>query len=80
MPDNTREMITMAERNFHIRIRIGVPPDGPGDGDGASRVRGVLNDATSIYFAWGPRERLRGPMVRRVQGRGGGRRVPDAGG
>ena len=80
MPGNTREMspwlngtsTSASGLAFRLMVR--------GDGDGASRVRGVLNDATSIYFAWGPRERLRGPMVRRVQGRGGGRRVPDAGG
>lgn len=26
MPGNPREMITMAERRFPLRVRIGVPP------------------------------------------------------
>jgi hypothetical protein len=30
MPGNTREMITMAEQRFPVRIRIGVPPGGLG--------------------------------------------------
>lgn len=30
MPGNPREMITMAERRFPARIRIGVPPGGFG--------------------------------------------------
>lgn len=30
MPGNPREMITMAERRFPVRIRIVVPPDGLG--------------------------------------------------
>jgi hypothetical protein len=69
MPGNPREMITMAERNFPVRIRIGVPPDGLGrrhpqitawldencGADGwtitPSGMRGVLNDAISLYFA-----------------------------
>jgi hypothetical protein len=69
MPGNPREMITMAERRFPVRIRIGVPPAGLGQryaqitdwldencgSDGwamtPSGVRGVLNDAVSIYFA-----------------------------
>src|SRR5262249_39042184 len=68
MPGNPREMITMAERRFPARVRIGVPPGGFGqrysemtawlDGncgsDGwaitPSGMRGVLNDAVSIYF------------------------------
>jgi hypothetical protein len=68
MPGNPREIITIAERRFPVRIRIGVPPGGFGrrhaemtvwlDGNcGAdgwamtpSGVRGVLNDAVSIYF------------------------------
>ena len=68
MPGNPREMITMAERRFPVRIRIGVPPGGFGQryaevtawldencgSDGwtmtPSGVRGVLNDAVSIYF------------------------------
>ena len=68
MPGQPREMITMTERRFPVRIRIGVPPGGFGqryadmtaglDGncgsDGwtmtPSGVRGVLNDAVSIYF------------------------------
>src|SRR5216684_9180606 len=68
MPGNPREMITMAERRFPVRIRIGVPPGGFGQryahiaawldencgADGwamtPSGVRGVLNDAVSIYF------------------------------
>ena len=69
VPGNPREMITVAERRFPVRIRIGVPPDGLGQrysevtawldqNCGAagwaitpSGVRGVLNDAISIYFA-----------------------------
>src|SRR5215472_3901899 len=68
MTGNPREMITMAERNFPVRIRIAVPPDGLGrryaqitawldencGTDGwamtPSGMRGVLNDALSIYF------------------------------
>ena len=30
MPGNPREMITMAERRFPVRIRLGVPPGGFG--------------------------------------------------
>ena len=30
MPGNPREMITMAERRFPVRIRIAVPPNGLG--------------------------------------------------
>jgi hypothetical protein len=66
---NPREIITMAERRFPVRIRIGVPPGGFGQrhtnmttwldencgADGwamtPSGVRGVLNDAVSIYFS-----------------------------
>ena len=69
MPGNPREMITVAERRFPVRIRIGVPPGGLGQrysemtawldqncgADGwaitPSGMRGVLNDAISIYFA-----------------------------
>jgi hypothetical protein len=68
MPGNPSEMITMAERRFPARIRIGVLPGGFGQrytemtawldancgADGwamtPSGVRGVLNDAVSIYF------------------------------
>jgi hypothetical protein len=68
MPGNPREIITMAERRFPVRIRIAVPPGGFGrrhaemtawldencGADGwamtPSGVRGVLNDAVSIYF------------------------------
>ena len=68
MHGNPREMITMAERRFPVRVRIGVPPGGFGQrytemtawldancgADGwamtPSGVRGVLNDAVSIYF------------------------------
>ena len=68
MPGNPREIITMAERRFPVRIRIGVPPGGFGrrhaemtawldENCGADRwamtpsgVRGVVNDAVSIYF------------------------------
>lgn len=28
MPGNAREMITLAERRFPVRIRIGIPPEG----------------------------------------------------
>ena len=68
MPGNPRDMITVAERRFPVRIRIGVPPGGFGQhyaqitawldencgADGwamtPSGMRGVLNDAVSIYF------------------------------
>jgi hypothetical protein len=68
MASNPREIITMAERRFPVRIRIGVPPGGFGqryahvtawldENCGAdswtitpSGMRGVLNDAVSIYF------------------------------
>jgi hypothetical protein len=68
LPGNPREMITMAERRFPVRIRIAVPPGGLGQqyarmtawldencgADGwamtPSGIRGVLNDAASIYF------------------------------
>jgi hypothetical protein len=30
MPGNPREMITLAERRFPVRIRLGVPPGGLG--------------------------------------------------
>jgi len=64
-----RETITVAERSFPVRVRIGVPPGGLGQryshitawldencgSDGwemtPSGLRGVLNDAVSIYFA-----------------------------
>src|SRR5215472_1068400 len=69
MPGNPREMITMAERRFPVRIRIAVPLDGLGRRHGQmtawleencgsdgwvmtpSGMRGVLNDAISLYFA-----------------------------
>jgi len=69
MPGNPREIITMAERRFPVRIRIAVPPTGFGQrheritawldencgADGwtmtPSGMRGVLNDAISLYFA-----------------------------
>ena len=69
MPGSPREMVTMAERSFPVRIRIGVPPGGLGrrhaqitawldencGSDGwamtPSGMRGVLNDAISLYFA-----------------------------
>jgi hypothetical protein len=68
MPGNSLELITVAERRFPVRIRIGVPPGGLGQrhsqmtawldencgADGwamtPSGMRGVLNDAVSIYF------------------------------
>jgi hypothetical protein len=69
MPGNPREMITVAERRFPVRIKIGAPPGGRGQryrqisawldencgADGwaitPTGMRGVLNDAISIYFA-----------------------------
>ena len=69
MPGNPRKMITTAERTFPVRVRIGVPPGGPGQrysqitdwldaNCGAegwaltpAGIRGVLNDAVSVYFA-----------------------------
>jgi len=68
MPGNPREMITTAERQFPVRIRVAVPPGGFGQRYSAltawldanrgaegwamtpSGMRGVLNDAISIYF------------------------------
>jgi len=62
-------MITMAERRFPVRVRLGVPPGGLGrrhthitdwldENCGSdswamtpSGLRGVLNDAISVYFA-----------------------------
>jgi hypothetical protein len=67
MPGNPREMITMAERRFPVRVRIAVPSGGFGQrytdmtawldascgADGwaitPSGMRGVLNDAVSIF-------------------------------
>ena len=37
MPGHPREMITMAERRFPVRIRIGVPPGGFGQRYAGSR-------------------------------------------
>jgi hypothetical protein len=69
MPGNPREIITMADRRFPVRVRIAIPPDGLGrrhsqitawldencGADGwamtPSGMRGVLNDAISLYFA-----------------------------
>src|SRR5262249_49700312 len=69
MPGSPREMVTMAERSFPVRVRIAVPPGGLGrrhaqmtawldencGSDGwamtPSGMRGVLNDAISLYFA-----------------------------
>ena len=68
VPGNPRDMITVAERRFPVRTRVGVPLDGFGQryaqitawldencgADGRamtpSGMRGVLNDAVSIYF------------------------------
>jgi hypothetical protein len=68
VPGNPRDVITVAERRFPVRIRVGVPPNGFGrrhaqitnwldencGADGwamtPSGMRGVLNDAVSIYF------------------------------
>jgi hypothetical protein len=68
MPGNPRELITMAERRFPVRIRVAVPPEGLArrlteitgwldqscGADGwamtPSGMRGVINDALSIYF------------------------------
>jgi hypothetical protein len=69
MPDNPREIITMAERRYPVRIRVAIPPGGLGrrhaqttawldencGADGwamtPTGIRGVLNDAISLYFA-----------------------------
>ena len=69
MPGNAREMVTMAERSFPVRVRIAVPPGGLGrrhaqmtawldENCGScgwamtpSGMRGVVNDAISLYFA-----------------------------
>ena len=69
MPGNPREMITVAERTFPVRIRLAIPPGGLGSrhtqitgwldencgSDGwamtPSGMRGVLNDAVSLFFA-----------------------------
>ena len=68
MPGNSREMITVAERRFPVRVRIAIPSGGFGQrytdmtawldancgADGwamtPSGMRGVLNDAVSIFF------------------------------
>jgi hypothetical protein len=68
MPGNPRDLITLAERRYPVRVRIAVPPSGLGKrhseitewldancgADGwamtPSGIRGVLNDAISIYF------------------------------
>jgi hypothetical protein len=67
MQGNPRDMLTVAEQRFPVRIRVGVPRLGQryaqmtawlDENCGAdgwamtpSGVRGVLNDAVSIYFA-----------------------------
>jgi hypothetical protein len=69
MPGNSREMITVAERTFPVRIRLAIPQGGLGSrhtqiigwldencGSNGwamtpSGMRGVLNDAVSLYFA-----------------------------
>jgi len=93
MLGNPREMITIAERRLPVRIRIGVPPGRLGQryseitawhcgADGwaitPSRMRGVLNDAISVYFAEATCQRLCPPVVCWVQSRDGGRRVSGA--
>jgi hypothetical protein len=97
MPGNPREMITMAERRFPVRVRIGVPQGGFGqryadmtaclDGNcGAdgwamtpSGMRGVLNERRVDLL---PRRhacrRVRGSVVRQVQGGDRWRRVQNA--
>ena len=89
----------LAERNFPVRIRIGVSPEGLGrrhaqvtawldENCGSngwamtpSGMRGVLNDAISIYFADAT---LANAFVVRwcvgSKAEAGGRRVPGAGG
>jgi hypothetical protein len=97
MPGNPREMITIAERRFPVRIRIAVPPGGLAQryaqltawldencgADGwvmtSSGMRGVLNDAVSIYFLDTTLAgAFCGTVVRRAPGRDSGRRVPGA--
>jgi hypothetical protein len=88
MPGNARDMITMAERRFPVRIRIGIPSEGLGQrltemtawldencgADGwamtPSGMRGVLDDAVSIYFDDATlATAFVAPVVRRLQGR-----------
>ena len=72
MPGKPREMITMLS---------GTSPSASGLGDDTLGMRGVLNDAISINFADATlANAFVVPMVRRVRGRGGRRRVPGAGG
>jgi hypothetical protein len=68
VPGNARELITIAEKRFPVRVRIAIPPSGLGQRHGQitawldencgadgwamtpSGMRGVLNDAISLYF------------------------------
>jgi hypothetical protein len=68
VPGNPRELITIAEKRFPVRVRIAIPPSGLGQRHGQitawldencgadgwamtpSGMRGVLNDAISLYF------------------------------
>jgi hypothetical protein len=83
MPGNPREILTMAERRFPARIKIGVLPSGFGqryteitewlDGNcGADNAVGHARRAQRCRFDLFPRrysgERLRRPLVRGIQG------------
>ena len=94
MPGNPREMITMAERRFPVRIRIVVPPDGLGrrhaqitiwldencGSDGWAMTPWGTRGVLNdaISFYFADATRLRSPVVRGVQGRDDWRRVPGA--
>ncbi len=98
MAGNPRDMITLADRRFPVRIRIGVPPGGFGqryaqitarldENCGADRwamtpsgMRGVLNDAVSIYFLDATLASAFGPVVRWLQSRDGRRCLTGPGG
>ena len=82
MPGNPREIVTMAERRFPVRIKIGVPPSGFGqryteiteslDGNCGADGWAITPSACAACFDLFPRrysgERLRRPLVRGVQG------------
>ena len=65
MPVNPRELITLAERCYPVRIRIGVPPHGLGKRHSEITERLDQNCAAD---GWALCERVRRPMVRRRAG------------
>ena len=94
MPVNPRDVITVAERRFPVRIRIGVPPGGFGQryaqitawldencgADGwamtpSGDARGSQRRGVDLLPRCHASERLRCPVVCRLQGRDGRRCV-----